>query len=200
MSSTEETLQVIKCKMGGPKGVGKTSLFQTYMTKKFPTPYDLMFLHHRSSPPLKSATIKGISWTVELYDTIDNYKNNRIIELKNAHVLLVCFSVVLPSSIENIKAEWIPQITYHCPETPYILVGTQIDLREDKRTIEKLAENNQKPITYKEGTKLAADLKAVKYLECSAKAQKGLQELMEKAVQIVQAAHSGEKKHGCFPC
>ncbi|KAF3855755.1 hypothetical protein F7725_016478 [Dissostichus mawsoni] len=63
------------------------------------------------------------------------------------------------------------EITHHCPKTPFLLVGTQIDLRDDPSTIEKLAKNKQKPITPETAEKLARDLKAVKYVECSALTQ-----------------------------
>ena len=33
---------------------------------------------------------------------------------------------------------WVPEITHHCQKTPFLLVGTQIDLRDDAATIEKL--------------------------------------------------------------
>ena len=52
-------------------------------------------------------------------------------------------------------------------------VGTQADLRDDVGTCEKLAKNKQKPITIEQGERLAKDLKAVKYVECSALTQKG---------------------------
>jgi len=51
------------------------------------------------------------------------------------------------------------------------LVGTQIDLREDATTVEKLAKNKQKSISFEQGEKLAKELKAVKYVECSALTQ-----------------------------
>lgn len=51
------------------------------------------------------------------------------------------------------------------------MVGTQIDLRDENTTLEKLAKNKQKPITMEQGEKLAKELKAVKYVECSALTQ-----------------------------
>lgn len=74
-----------------------------------------------------------------------------------------CFVVVF--------LQWVPEITHHCPKTPFLLVGTQIDLRDDPSTVEKLAKNKQKPITPETAEKLARDLKAVKYVECSALTQ-----------------------------
>lgn len=37
---------------------------------------------------------------------------------------------------------------HHCPQTPIILVGTKLDLRDDKNTIEKLRDKKLAPITY----------------------------------------------------
>ena len=50
-------------------------------------------------------------------------------------------------------------------------VGTQIDLRDDAATIDKLAKNKQKPLSLEAGEKLAKELRAVKYVECSALTQ-----------------------------
>ena len=46
-----------------------------------------------------------------------------------------------------------------------------MDLRDDAGTIEKLSKNKQKPISQDVGEKLARELKAVKYVECSALTQ-----------------------------
>lgn len=69
------------------------------------------------------------------------------------------------------KTQWVPEITHHCQKTPFLLVGTQIDLRDENTTLEKLAKNKQKPITMEQGEKLAKELKAVKFVECSALTQ-----------------------------
>ena len=67
--------------------------------------------------------------------------------------------------------QWVPEISHHCQKTPFLLVGTQIDLRDDAATIEKLAKNKQKPLSLEMGEKLAKELRAVKYVECSALTQ-----------------------------
>ena len=50
---------------------------------------------------------------------------------------------------------------------------TQVDLRDDTSIIENLAKNRQEPISYEMGEKQAKDLRAVKYMECSALTQVG---------------------------
>ena len=34
--------------------------------------------------------------------------------------------------------QWQPEITHHCPKTPWLLVGTQNDLRSDQTTVQKV--------------------------------------------------------------
>ncbi len=76
--------------------------------------------------------------------------------------------------------QWTPEILHHCPKTPFLLVGTQVDLREDMQIVEKLAKNKQAPVRTEQGERLARDLKAVKYVECSALTQKGLKNVFGK--------------------
>jgi len=65
----------------------------------------------------------------------------------------------------------VPEITHHCQRTPFLLVGTQVDLRDNSAVVEKLAKNRQKPISLETGEKLAKELRAIKYVECSALTQ-----------------------------
>ena len=67
--------------------------------------------------------------------------------------------------------QWVPEITHHCPNVPFLIVGTQIDLRNDTVVVEKLRRNKQKPTSKLAGEKLKGELNAVKYIECSALTQ-----------------------------
>ena len=93
-------------------------------------------------------------------------------------VFLVCFSTVIPESLENVSKKWIPKIMdYNLTEKvpTLLLVGTQIDLRQDRATLDKLADKNQIPISSKVWVKVAKQIGAAKYVECSAMTKEGLQ-------------------------
>jgi cell division control protein 42 len=67
-----------------------------------------------------------------------------------------------------------------------------MDLRDDAATVDKLAKNRQKPISVESGEKLARELAAIKYLECSALTQKGLKNVFDEA--IIAALEPPKKK------
>jgi GTPase SAR1 family protein len=62
-----------------------------------------------------------------------------------------------------------------------------LDLRDDADTIGHLSKLSQKPVTVEEGKKLAADIKAYTYIECSALTQKNLNAVFEDACKAVFA-------------
>jgi len=59
------------------------------------------------------------------------------------------------------------EVTQHAPGVPIILVGTKLDLRDDSSTIERLAKTKEAPTSESEGQKLAKEIKAAAYCECS---------------------------------
>jgi len=93
--------------------------------------------------------------------------------------------------------QWVPEIMHHCPKTPFLLVGTMVDLRNDASTIEKLSKADPplKVITVEEGEKLARELGAVKYVECSALTQKGLKDVFDEA--ILATLKPSDQKKSC---
>jgi len=85
---------------------------------------------------------------------------------------------------------------HFCPDVPYILVGTKLDLRDDPATLEKLRASGQSVVTTQKGEELAKKIKAVKYLECSAKTEANLKNVFDDAVKSVLYSKK-KKKQGC---
>ena len=109
----------------------------------------------------------------------EDYDRLRPLSYPQTDVFLVCFSVTSPASFENVKEKWFPEVHHHCPGVPCLIVGTQVDLRDDSQVIEKLARQKQRPVAIEQGERLARELGAVKYVECSALTQKGLKNVFD---------------------
>lgn len=66
---------------------------------------------------------------------------------------------------------------------PIILVGTKLDLREDPATIDSLRQKRMEPVTYDEALRTSQDIRAHKYLECSALTQRNLKAVFDEAIR-----------------
>lgn len=67
---------------------------------------------------------------------------------------------------------------------PCLIVGTQVDLRDDPSVVEKLGRQKQRPVQPELGERLARELGAVKYVECSALTQKGLKNVFDEGKRL----------------
>lgn len=101
--------------------------------------------------------VDGIPVSLGLWDTAgqEDYDRLRPLSYPQTDVFLICFSVTSPSSFENVTSKWYPEIKHHCPDAPMILVGTKIDLRDDRETLTALAEQGLSAIKREQGQKLA---------------------------------------------
>jgi len=81
--------------------------------------------------------------------------------------------------------QWYPEIDHHAPGVPIILVGTKLDLRDDEATKESLRQKKMAPIQYEQAVMVAKEIKAQKYLECSALTQRNLKSVFDEAIRYV---------------
>jgi small GTP-binding protein len=127
----------------------------------------------------------------------EEYDRLRPLSYANANVFLVCFSVVNPVSFENVTAKWYPEVVHFCPEVPQILVGTKLDLRDDAGILDKLRSQGTQPVNLEQGNELAKKIRAVKYMECSAKTGQGLKAVFDDAVKAVLFRKEKKRGGGC---
>jgi cell division control protein 42 len=67
--------------------------------------------------------------------------------------------------------QWVPEILHWCERVPFLIVGTQEDRRFDVQVFESLTKKKMRPVRAEEGEKLAKELGATRYVECSALTQ-----------------------------
>ena len=120
-------------------------------------------------------------------------------------ISLLPYGRLLVLVADHVKEKWVPELRHHNPDTPIILVGTKIDLRQDEDTLEELFKNHKTPLSHEDGNSLAAQVGAIAYLECSSLTQKGLFDVFFQATNAALDDHSkdssdDENKSGCLCC
>ncbi|XP_054460029.1 cell division control protein 42 homolog [Anoplopoma fimbria] len=170
----------VNCVLVGDGAVGKTSLIVSYSTNGYPAEYVPTAFDNFTVV----VVVDGKPVRLQLCDTAgqDELELIRPLCYKNADVFLLCYSVVRPCSFHNLIHRWVPEIRQHCPDTPLVLVGTQVDLREDVQVLIHLAQNQQRPVGTEEGQQLAQELGVVGFAECSALTQKNLKDAFDSAI------------------
>ena len=182
-------MKAIKCVVVGDGAVGKTCILMSYSTSAFPGEYIPTVFDSYSA----TVMVDGEPVNLCLWDTAgqEDYDRLRPLSYPQTDVFLICFSIVNPTSFDNVREKWYPEIRHYCPKTPIILVGTMLDLRKnaeadninnDFRTLNK-AKATQ--VNQLQALALAKDIGAVKYLECSALTQKGLKNVFDEAIRVV---------------
>ncbi|KAK6489595.1 ras-like protein family member Ua isoform X1 [Huso huso] len=178
--SGSTTERKVKCVLIGDGAVGKTSLVVSYTTNGYPNEYIPTAFDNFAAV----VAVDGRPVKLQLCDTAgqDEFDKLRPMCYTNTGIFLLCFSVVSPSSFQNVTEKWVQEIRCHCPNTPIVLVGTQCDLREDVKVLIELAKCREKPVDEEEAQHCAEEIKAVSYMECSALTQKNLKEVFDTAI------------------
>ncbi|KAJ3127011.1 GTP-binding protein Rho1 [Nowakowskiella sp. JEL0407] len=173
----------------GDGACGKTCLLIVFSQGQFPEVYiPTVFENY-----VADVEVDGKLVELALWDTAgqEDYDRLRPLSYPDSHVILICFAIDSPDSLENVSEKWISEVLHFCYGLPILLVGCKKDLRYDQKTIDELRKLNSRPVSAEEGAAMASKIRAYKYLECSARTGEGVREVFDHAAR---AALPGLKK------
>lgn len=165
----------------GDGACGKTCLLIVFSKGTFPEVYvPTVFENYVSD-----VEVDGRRVELALWDTAgqEDYDRLRPLSYPDSNVILICFAIDSPDSLDNVQEKWISEVLHFCQGIPIILVGCKKDLRDDPKTIQELQRTSQRPVSPQDGDAVAQKIGALKYLECSAKTQEGVREVFEHATR-----------------
>lgn len=165
----------------GDGACGKTCLLIVFSKDEFPEVYvPTVFENYVADIEVENKSVE-----LALWDTAgqEDYDRLRPLSYPDTDVILMCFSIDSPDSLENIPEKWVPEVKHFCPNVPIVLVGNKRDLRNDDYTIRELSRSKQSPVTYTEGDQMASRIGAKGYLECSALTKEGVRQVFEAATK-----------------
>jgi small GTP-binding protein len=192
----------IKGVVVGDGAVGKTCLLLSYTTNAFPGEYIPTVFDNYSA----NVMVEDQQINLQLWDTAgqEDYKKLRPLSYPQTDVFVICFSLVAPTSLENVQNMWVPEVKEHCPTTPYILVGMKSDLRDQfGQHIEEYKSKGWEPVSASKAEEMKKAIGALAYIECSARIQYNLKEVFETAIKVVLHPPSSapikleETQNGC---
>merc|ERR1712080_456550 len=142
----------------GDGACGKTCLLIVFSKDQFPEVYvPTVFENYVADIEVDNKQVE-----LALWDTAgqEDYDRLRPLSYPDTDVILMCFSIDSPDSLENIPEKWTPEVKHFCPNVPIILVGNKKDLRNDPNTIKELGKMKQEPVKPEEGRAMAEKINA----------------------------------------
>ncbi|KAI8872406.1 GTP-binding protein of the rho subfamily of ras-like protein [Ramicandelaber brevisporus] len=202
MENAFDTVPTLRRKLVavGDGASGKSCLLITFAHGYFPISYVPTVFSDYYHP--RFATPKNVS--LALWDTAgqEDYDRLRPLSYPETDIVLICYGIDMPDSLENVKTKWIAEVKHFCPTAPILLVGCKRDLRMDMNVIMELRRSGYAgTVQWKEGEDMARAIGALRYMECSAKYNDGVTDVFEEAARIAigmydrhDAANASRKK------
>lgn len=141
MDYERPNVETIKCVVVGDNAVGKTRLICARACNTTLTQYQLLATHvptvwaidqYRVCQEVLERSrdvVDEVSVSLRLWDTFGDHHKDRRFAYGRSDVVVLCFSIANPNSLNHVKTMWYQEIKHFCPRTPVVLVGCQLDLR-----------------------------------------------------------------------
>ncbi|SCU88436.1 LADA_0E10132g1_1 [Lachancea dasiensis] len=208
----------------GDGACGKTSLLNVFTRGYFPKVYEPTVFENY----IHDIFVDSQHITLSLWDTAgqEEFDRLRSLSYSDTHTIMLCFSVDSRDSLDNVQHKWVGEIADHCEGVKLVLVALKCDLRnnteefaldsaitpgniQQQQQQQQLNGSGENPklISYEEGLAMAKKIGALRYLECSAKMNRGVNEAFTEAARCALTAHpkgakdgnheEGKKSSGC---
>lgn len=186
--------KVVVC---GDGACGKTSLLNVFTRGFFTQVYEPTVFENY----VQDVYVDDHLVELSLWDTAGQEEFDRLRSLSYAetHVIMICFSVDNPTSLENVESKWLEEIVEYCPGVKLVLVALKCDLRDNESVRERLQRCGMHPVQYEEGLAVARRIRASRYLECSSKHNRGVSEVFYEAARLsLSTRPKGPGDSGCI--
>ncbi|KAI6367414.1 hypothetical protein MCOR25_004951 [Pyricularia grisea] len=188
----------------GDGACGKTSLLNVFTRGYFPTVYEPTVFENY----VHDIFVDNVHIELSLWDTAGQEEFDRLRSLSydDTDLIMLCYSVDSKDSLENVESKWVGEIADNCPGVKLVLVALKCDLRQEQA--DDVAENGnatdpsqqreKKPmITYDTGLEVARRINALRYLECSAMRNRGVNEAFTEAARVALSVKKDREESKC---
>ncbi|OMP00790.1 Small GTPase superfamily [Corchorus olitorius] len=212
----------IKCVTVGDGAVGKTCLLISYTSNTFPTDYvPTVFDNFSANVMVDGQTVNLGLWDTagqEDYNRLRplSYRGADVFilafslisrpsyenvskKLNEVYILLLLLFLILFTCLASflfmllvVLEKWVPELRHYAPSVPIVLVGTKLDLREDRQF--HLDYPGACTISTEQGNELKKQIGALAYIECSSKTQQNVKAVFDAAIKVVLQPPK-QKKH-----
>ncbi|XP_044515150.1 rho-related BTB domain-containing protein 1 [Gracilinanus agilis] len=201
MDYERPNVETIKCVVVGDNAVGKTRLICARACNTTLTQYQLLATHvptvwaidqYRVCQEVLERSrdvVDEVSVSLRLWDTFGDHHKDRRFAYGRSDVVVLCFSIANPNSLNHVKTMWYQEIKHFCPRTPVILVGCQLDLRyADLEAVNRARRPLARPIKREDilpperGREVAKEL-GIPYYETSVFDQFGIKDVFDNAIR-----------------
>ena len=181
-------LRSIKCVLVGDSKSGKTALLYTLSKGIFPTKH--------LPTVINNGNFEEYQATISFWDTPGDEQQEEVRSAAylNADVVLIAFSLNKLKDVSHVSDKWYQEVQKYCPQATILLIGTNLDNREDlsydynivnKYGKEFLMRKEEDMISYSKGLSIAKEIGATSYIETSAFHEVGFKEIKDQIFRSV---------------
>lgn len=199
LEDTGQATERYKLSVVGDGECGKTSLLNALVKSDFDAEESCIFDECVTDITTEESRLEVMLWEIS---GLEDYESIRREMYRDSDVILICFDIGHPPSLQSVVNKWVPEVSNACPGVPYLLIGCKNDLRTDSALQFYLTVPGQEPeesdsISRIQAVSVAQSVGARGYVECCAKTRWNVKEVFKSAADAI--LHKDDKEDGKSP-